>query len=54
MKNHDKQKTHFSSCLSVSVSSAKMNIAFDDAVIVKVKLIFLSCKEIPDYFLRRI
>ena len=35
-------------CLKVNVSSAKTNILFDGAIIVQVKLVFLSCNEIPD------
>ena len=36
-------------CLNVNVSSAQMNILCDNAVI--GKLICLTCKEIPSYFL---
>ena len=41
-------------CLKVSISSAKTNILLNCAITAKVKLIFLPCKEIPDYFLGRI
>ena len=50
-----KQKPQFSKfymktvCLKVNVSSAKINILFDGEIIARVKLFFLSCKEIPDY-----
>ena len=56
LKNHDKTKTAFeflmkTACLKVNVSSAKTNVLFEGAIIAKVKLVFLSCKGRPDYFL---
>ena len=42
MKKQTKKKQL---CLKVSVRSAKTNILFDGAIIAKVKLIFLSCKD---------
>ena len=35
--------------LKVNVSSVKINILLNGAITAKVKLIFLSWKEIPDY-----
>ena len=51
--NYNHEQIMKTVCLMVNASSAKTNILFDVAIILKAKLFFLSCKEIPDYFLPR-
>ena len=57
-KNCTQNKNHIlvpyeNVCLKVNVSSAKTNMILDSAIIVKVKLIFLSFRSTPGYFLER-